>query len=182
MIQKIIIVLLVTLLSRVSSKSVMTPWDEQICLNTPRAASYLSLKLAALKLCYDINSDGRLDDIELSYRIKGITCDYACPSNSTASLAPLPSAPAPSTPAPSPPSRNSTLPPVPSTCFEKNFTNSSLISTCEDINRLKGFFNGSNFNLTLLYSSNGTKCDINQFRQNVYPYKNVIALGKSFYG
>ena len=46
----------------VLSESLFDLWEEEICLNTARASGMSSLKLSSIKLCYDINGDGQLDD------------------------------------------------------------------------------------------------------------------------
>ena len=47
---------------------------------------------------------------------------------------------------------------------------------------MKGFFNGTNFNLTLLYSSNGTDGNATAYREKVYPHTDTLVIAKSFDG
>lgn len=133
------------------------PWEDEICSNTTRGNSFSALRVSAIKLCYDVNGDGKLDDSEIDLLIKGVTCGAKCPALST-----------PPSP-PSPPSDND--------------WSTSLIFTDEHLPKMTDFFNGT-FKLTKLYSSTGSNATCNQaaFLAAVQNHTNVLTVAKSTNG
>lgn len=113
-------------------------FDEGICDNTATSRAIIRNYTEGLRSCYDVNHDGKLDIDELDLLVEGIACGSTlCPAN------PLPVVP------PEPPAPQN----------ESHAGNSTLITSREELTKLTNYFNGSPYNLTTLYSSNGEYCN-----------------------
>jgi hypothetical protein len=133
-----------------------------VCASSTAMSSVGSAYVAGLKSCYDTNGDGVLSDSELAQMAYVSLCGSSCPtgSRSTPPLAPTP------TPTPAP---------IPS---PSPATNSSLLVS-SDLVKLKSFFNGSNFNLTQIYTVNQGFCDFNRWKGAVNSSSNVLVVAKT---
>lgn len=144
--------------------------ENEICRNTSIGDSMAEREAYNLYMCFDIDRNGVLDLNELTQMVKSNVCNRGC----TASRLP-----------PTPPAASSCPATVdPNTGFRRQSSagNSSLIITPTDVAKLQAFFNGSFYNLTLLYSSNGSLCDANTYLAATDPNPNILVVARSAQG